>query len=62
MFQQEIAAMHPSLVTGHLQPAEMIAANYIWPPTAAQLEAPTDSQEAATTRFSSATENINMID
>lgn len=43
-----IAAMHPSLVKGHLQPVGMIAASCRWPPTAAQLEAPIGSQEAAT--------------
>lgn len=47
MSQPEIAAMHPSLVTEHLQPVGMTAANCRCLPTAARLRAPTDSQEAA---------------
>lgn len=44
----ENAAMHPSPVKGHLQPVGMIAASCRWPPTAARLEVPIGSQEAAT--------------
>lgn len=47
MFQPEIAAMPPFPVTKHLQLAGTIAASCRFPLTAAQLRAPTDSQEAA---------------
>lgn len=46
-FQPEIAAMPPFPVTEHLQPAVTIAASCRFPSAAAQLRAPTDSQEAA---------------
>lgn len=57
MFQPEIAAMHPSLVIGHPQPAEMIAVNYRWLPTAVQLKAPTELQEATMTMIQQSIRN-----
>lgn len=45
--QPGTAAMPPSLVTEHLQPAGMIAAGYKYLPIAAPLRVPIDSPEAA---------------
>ena len=47
MFPPEIAAVLPSLVTEHLQPAGKIAASCKCSLAVAQSEAPIDSQEAA---------------